>query len=171
MKVVKNIVFLGFAYELVWREATKHARRRVTLFKLHTQMDSGSKGVRGLFSNPAGTAIFILPFQNVDIDNLASRSSSARSMSKRWTGYTADLALRLKIPDSATDLMEIGELEKVEYTSDKLDRPGDRQGNFSLYTHNYKTPLRLYADRLKGPRVFGAKLNSKKIVTARGLVG
>lgn len=171
MNVVKNIVFLGFAYELVWREATKHARRRVTLFKLYTSMDSGAKNVRGLFSNPAGTAIFILPFQNVDIDNLGTRSSGARALSKRWAGYSADLALRLNIPDSATALKEVGELEKIEYTSDKLDRPGDVRGNFSLYTHNYKTPLHLYADREKNPRVFGAKLNSKKIVTARGLVG
>lgn len=171
MNVVKNIVFLGFAYELVWREATKHARQRLTIFKLYRRLDSGGKAVRGLFSNPTGTAIYILPFKDVDIEELGAGGGGARALSKRWTGYTADLALRIAIPDSAAKLIEIGELEKIEYTSDKLDRWGDAMGNFSLYTHNFKSPLRLYADRKKNPRVYGAKLGTKRIVTGRGLVG
>lgn len=170
MKVIKNLVFLGFAYELIWQKG-EDRRSKITLFKLQTSLSSGGKNIYGLFSNSQGTSIYVLPFKDVIIEPYKAGAAKARALSNRWTGYDADIALKLNIPDSSTTLKKIGTLEKIEYTSDKLERSRDTKGRFSLYTHKFKTPLHLYADREKNPRVFGAKLGAKKIVTSRGLVG
>lgn len=170
MKVPKNIVFLGFAYELVWRNLKLN--ERITLFKLKYSLDTPRSGnVAGLFSNSAGTALYVLPYKGVDIENIEDVPGHAAALSKRWAGYDADILMRLNVPSSATSLKKVGQLEKIEYTSDKLERSGDTKGRFSLYTHKYKKPIDLYADRVKNPRAFGAKLGTKKIVTSRGLIG
>jgi len=167
MRVPKNVVFLGFLYELVWR--TKSLSPKITLVKLQTSLNVRAKDVYGLFSNEAGTAIYALPLKSPTYTD-ATRWRGAK-LATRWNGYEPDLNIHFNIPDSATDLKRVGTLEKIEYTSDKLERPGDQKGHFSLYTHKYKTPLHLYADRERNPRVFGARLNGKRIVTSRGLVG
>lgn len=168
MRVPKSLVFLGFLHELLW--STPRGDPRVTLVKLQTSLNVRARDVYGLFSNGPGTVIYILPLTSPDFTESPSRLAG-RKLSNQWNGYEADLEIRFDIPDGAATLKRLGTLEKIEYTSDKLERTGDRKGDFSLYTHRYKTPLHLYADRERNPRVFGAKLNSKRIVTSRGLVG
>lgn len=170
MKVISSLIFLGFAYELVWFNIDLNPR--VTLFKLKYSLNTPKAGkVAGLFCNSAGTALYVLPYKNVGIENIENTNGRAGALSASWAGYESDILLRLSLPNRAAVLKKIGQLEKIEYTSDKLDRAGDRKGHFSLYTHKYKRPLDLYADRAQNPRVFGAKLGAKKIVTSRGLIG
>jgi hypothetical protein len=169
MKVPRKLVFLGFAYELVW--ADRALGQKITLFKLQTSLNVRAKNVYGLFSNSTGAAIFVLPVKGLKIQNSRQKAHRGQALFERWSDYRVDLVFRFDIPDSAVSLKKIGQLEKIEYTSDKLERSGDDKGDFSLYTHKYKTPLHLYADRENRPRVFGAKLNAKKIVTSRGLIG
>lgn len=169
MKVPQQLVFLGFAYELVWTD--KDGRKKITLFKLQTSLAVKAKNVYGLFSNSTGTTIFALPLKSLDIQNTNRKSTKGARLFEAWSDYDTDLSFRFDLPDSQASLKKIGKLEKVEYTSDKLERPGDSKGRFSLYTHKFKMPLDLWADRDWSPRVFGAKKGSKKIVTSRGLVG
>lgn len=165
MKVPAKLVFLGFAYEWLWRNPQN--QERISLFKLQTSLNVRAQNVYGLFSNGPGTAIFALPIRSLDL-----QESSARSrLFERWADYYTDLQMRFNVPDSQTTLKKNGMLDKVEYTSDKLERAGDQKGRFRLYTHKFKRPLNLYTDREKNPRAFGARIGSKRIVTGRGLVG
>lgn len=168
MRVPQKLTFLGFLYEMVWR--TPGGAPKITLVKLQTSLNVRARDVYGLFSNGSGTMIYMLPLKTLDYTERTGKNGEQR-LSKIWNGYEADLNLIFTIPNTATTLKRVGILEKIEYTSDKLERTGDRKGDFSLYTHRYKTPLHLYADRELNPRAFCAKLNSKRIVTSRGLVG
>ncbi len=171
MKVLKSLVFLGFAYEIVWRESTRYQRERITMFPLNTEMRFTKMGVYGLFSNGPGTKIFFLPLDRVNVESGALASAELERMSKRWSHYAPGMTLRINIPDRAVDLEPIGRLYSTEYTSDKIDRPGDRQGRFSLYSHRFKRPIDLYADRKTKPRVWAAQSGARRIVTSGGLVG
>lgn len=168
MIVPKKLVFLGFPYEIVWE--TLDQKDRIKLFKLKTEMTTGAGGF-GLYSNAAKTTIFFLPWRRVAIDEINADASGGHKLSRDWSGYPADIAIRFHLVDAARNLRNIGTLKKVEYTSDKLEKIGDYKGKFSLYTHHYKTPLNLYADRQRNPRAYGASLRGKRIVTSRGLIG
>lgn len=169
MIVPKKLVFLGFAYEMVWQKPP--GADLIKLFKLKTKMQTGGGGF-GLYSNASRTAIFFLPWRQVSIDEIErGGGSGAYRLSRDWSGYPADIAIRFHIPDGARNLSKIGVLKAVDYTSDKLEKIGDYKGKYSLYTHRYKTPLNLYADRSNSPRAYGASLRGKRIVTSRGLIG
>jgi len=165
MRVPATLVFLGFAYELLWRDM--HNREKISLFKLQTSLEVRAKHVYGLFSNGPGTAIYSLPLRALALQETRRRSPLFR----RWADYDTDIEFRFNLPDSQARLERAGKLDKVEYTSDKLERPGDQKGRFRLYTHKFRTPLDLYTDRANNPRVFGAQLGTKRLVTSRGLVG
>lgn len=94
------------------------------------------------------------------------RATKAAAIYCDWSGYDTTEAYKIDIPRSVPYL--IGHILRIEYTSDKFDRRGDRPGKFQLYRHNFTNQkTKLYSNRAE--TIFTIK-SKRKLLDYRGII-
>jgi hypothetical protein len=83
-----------------------------------------------------------------------------------WSGYEQSEAYKINLPRSYPIL--IGHITRIEYTSDKFDRRGDKAGKFNLYRHDFKRKQKLYSNRAETIYTITSK---QTLVNYRGIIG
>lgn len=114
--------------------------------------------------------LFLLPWQSVKKAPMSRYQKEAKRLYKSWSGYQIDQAFKLNIPKSKTNLIDLGLVTRIEYTSDKLERTGDRQGKFHLYEHGFLKPPSIFGNNDNAPTHWVIRSN-KTLVTSHGLIG
>ena len=147
MKVNKTVVILGEVESITWSTTDK---RKATSFL---------SGTYALACNSARTCIYLLPFTNaVEVDH---RNTRAGRTYRLWSEMEPSNAWEMNVPSK--DLQRIGTIHRINYASDKW------VGRLRHYTHEFDPTAILYADRIRSPRVWGAKRSRGKIVTKDGI--
>lgn len=172
MRVPSKLVFLGFAYEIVWRDPQGKTILNTYQLKQNLSTRPQQRTPHAMLTNAKGTALFVTPWKGVDVEELrGAQQNKFERMFEHWAQYEADLKMRFKIPRRAEQLKRIGQLLSVSYTSDKMETATDDKGRFNIYIHKFKKPPRFFANSRAKPLVWGAKKERGRIVTSRGLIG
>lgn len=160
MKVGRELVWLRAWVDSVniTDDAGKQIRRTFKADSVH------------LFSNLAGTALYLLPVKSAKAAKVAATRKRGKALYSRFTGYEAEQGFRFSIPDAATTLYKRGDCLTLYYTSDKA--AGGGRGKRQKYVHTFKSPPPIYSDRPGAPRAWGImQTDGKRLVTERGIIG
>jgi len=160
-------VVLGFVKEIVW---TDDDHEHVIRWPNKTSYRSSNKAAV-LVCNKHRNALYVLPWERSKRRNLSSTKRKQKAVYSLWSGLQPDCEYQLWYPPRQETLFLVGRIQKIDYTSDKLTEPGDRPGDWHLYTHDFERPPKFYAARAKTPRVFGVlDEKGRKLVSSRGII-
>ena len=110
--------------------------------------------------------ISLLPWENTKVTTTPERYRSQKALYCDWSGYDQTEAFKVEIPRAEPHQM--GYITRIEYTSDKFERKGDRPGKFSLYRHTFKKRQKLYSNRAEN---IYAIVSKQTLVNYRGIIG
>ena len=93
-------------------------------------------------------------------------ATKQKSLYCDWSGYEQNEAYKIDVPRVYPIL--IGHIQRIEYTSDKFDRRGDKAGKFNLYRHDFKKKQKLYSNKANTVYTIVSK---QTLVNYRGIIG
>ena len=89
-----------------------------------------------MFTGPDGKMLLVCPAERVEPAAEASEGGEeASEMYETWHGFEPDADVEVALSGQAW--REAGTAERIVYASDKIVRPGDREGDDSLYEHDF----------------------------------
>jgi hypothetical protein len=147
-------VLLGEAVEL--EVLSDNGRRRT--FK--------GSGDSALLSDADGDAIAIVRPDKIKEADPSYGSADAKKTWHKWSGFTVDAALLLKVTDRPLKF-SLGTATVIRYRSDKWT------GKALYYEHKFETKdFHVWADSSSSPRaILITAFPPRRLVTARGIVG
>lgn len=78
--------------------------------------------------------ILLIPWRPTKV-NVPKGSAKQKRLVKAWSNWEIENAFR--IPTTKTKLKRVGKITRIEYTSDKFERRGDKREEFHLYRHDF----------------------------------
>lgn len=160
------VTCLGFVSEIRYTEKGT-GNEYVLEFKSKNSWNTQTGKDSFLMVTAAKHEIAIIPWSKVKRVEVPKGAKSRKAFYEDWAGYEQTEAFRLTVPKSKPAL--IGHITRIEYTSDKFERKGDKAGKFHLYRHVFRKKQKLYSNRVHtvlaivGPR-------SKSLLNYRGIV-
>jgi len=103
-----------------------------------------------MFTNTAGTKLYILPQRRVKAVRNKVEDEKATEMFENWSHYPASFKdFEIDLPDGKGKT--VGTAHKIFYASDKVMQPGDKKGKVNRYKHDFnpnKRPAKVIDDVL-----------------------
>lgn len=156
--IAKRLALLGFVHSITWDDGED------TRAEEWPDPDDGGSGIAALCCNAKGTAIYFLPYDQVEEFDIEGYPGKVAQTFEDWSGFEANEAVKIEIPEDR--LFLIGVIKSICYHSDKW------VGENRLYVHDFDNPPKLYHDGTEDPASWGIlDEGGARLVCDRGIIG